>query len=59
VNFDNATLVDHTVMEHLHTYQERYNRAGGAMELEEMGHLIPRSQHPLAARKRKKEPSGR
>lgn len=56
VNFDNATLVDHTVMEHLHTYQERYNRAGGTMELEEMGHLIPRSQHPLSARKGKKKP---
>ncbi|MCC7502335.1 MAG: SulP family inorganic anion transporter [Flavobacteriales bacterium] len=56
VNFDNTTLVDHTVMEHLHTYQERYNRAGGSMELEEMGHLIPRSQHPLSARKGKKKP---
>lgn len=52
VNFDNAKLVDHTVMEHLHSYQERYNRAGGTMELEEMGHLVPRSQHPMAARVR-------
>ncbi|MBL8002487.1 MAG: SulP family inorganic anion transporter [Flavobacteriales bacterium] len=54
VNFDNAKLVDHTVMEHLHGYRDRYNRSGGSMELEEMGHLVPRSQHPLAARTSKR-----
>ena len=51
VNFDNATLVDHTVMEHLHSYKELYERQGGSFELKEMGHLIPRSQHPMAARR--------
>jgi MFS superfamily sulfate permease-like transporter len=51
VDFDNATLVDHTVMEHLHSYKELYEREGGTFELKEMGHLIPPSQHPLAARR--------
>lgn len=51
VDFDNATLVDHTVMEHLHTYKDLYEREGGTFELKEMGHLIPRSQHPLSARR--------
>ena len=51
VDFDNATLVDHTVMEHLNTYKDIYEREGGNMELKEMGHLIPRSQHALSARK--------
>lgn len=50
VNFENAKLVDHTVMENLNAYKERYERAGGTMTLSEMGHLIPRSQHPLASR---------
>ncbi|HOZ40347.1 MAG TPA: SulP family inorganic anion transporter [Flavobacteriales bacterium] len=51
VDFDNATLVDHTVMEHLHSYKELYERQGGTFDLKEMGHLIPRSQHPMAARR--------
>lgn len=50
VNFESAKLVDHTVMENLNAYKERYERAGGTMTLSEMGHLIPRSQHPLASR---------
>ncbi len=55
VNFDNATLVDHTVMEHLHTYQDKYRREGGTFEMSEMDHLIPNSQHPLAARTSKRK----
>jgi len=51
IDFDNATLVDHTVMENLNSYKERYERNGGTMELAEMGHLVPRSQHPMAARR--------
>jgi MFS superfamily sulfate permease-like transporter len=57
VDFDNATLVDHTVMEHLHAYKALYERQGGHMELKEMGHLIPRSQHPMAARRRSRKPA--
>jgi len=58
VNFDNATLVDHTVMEHLHGYQEKYRREGGTFELSELDHLIPSSQHPFAARKaNRKQPA--
>lgn len=55
VDFDKASLVDHTVMEHLNTYRDRYEREGGTMSFSEMGHLIPRSQHPLAARRRVKQ----
>jgi hypothetical protein len=37
-------------MEHLHSYKDLYEREGGTFDLKEMGHLIPRSQHPLSAR---------
>lgn len=52
VDFDKATLVDHTVMEHVFAYKERYERDGGSFEVTEMGHLVPRSQHPHAARRK-------
>jgi MFS superfamily sulfate permease-like transporter len=55
VDFDKATLVDHTVMEHVYGYKEKYERAGGQFEITEMGHLVPRSQHPYAARRKPKK----
>ncbi|MBL7965170.1 MAG: SulP family inorganic anion transporter [Flavobacteriales bacterium] len=55
VDFDQATLVDHTVLEHVHAYKEKYERAGGRFEVTEMGHLVPRSQHPFAARRKPKK----
>ncbi|HRD52102.1 MAG TPA: SulP family inorganic anion transporter [Flavobacteriales bacterium] len=55
VDFDKATLVDHTVMEHVHAYKEKYERAGGRFEITEMGHLAPRSRHPHAARRKPKK----
>lgn len=55
VDFDKATLVDHTVMEHVYSYKEKYERAGGHFEVTEMGHLVPRSQHPHAARHKSKK----
>lgn len=55
VDFDKATLVDHTVMEHVNSYKEKYERAGGHFEVTEMGHLVPRSQHPHAARHKSKK----
>lgn len=51
VNFGRATLVDHTVMEHLERYRNDYERAGGTMRFTTMGHLVARSRHPLAARR--------
>jgi MFS superfamily sulfate permease-like transporter len=55
VDFDKATLVDHSVMEHLHSYKEKHERSGGRFEITEMGHLVPRSQHPHAARRKPKK----
>lgn len=55
VDFDKATLVDHTVMEHVFAYKEHYERQGGHFEITEMGHLVPRSQHPHAARRKPKK----
>lgn len=57
VDFNKATLVDHTVMEHVHSYKEKHERAGGRFEVTEMGHLVPRSQHPYAARRKPKKPA--
>jgi MFS superfamily sulfate permease-like transporter len=50
VDFDKATLVDHTVMEHVFSYKDHFERQGGHFEITEMGHLVPRSQHPHSAR---------
>lgn len=55
VDFDKATLVDHTVMEHVFAYKEHFERKGGHFEITEMGHLVPRSQHPHAARRKPKK----
>lgn len=55
VDFDQATLVDHTVMEHVFSYKEKYERTGGRFEITEMGHLVPRSQHPHAARRKQRK----
>ena len=52
VDFDKATLVDHTVMEHVFAYKEHFEREGGHFQITEMGHLVPRSQHPHAARRK-------
>lgn len=52
VNLNRATLVDLTVMEHVFTYKDKYLREGGRSEVTEMGHLVPRAQHPFAARRK-------
>jgi MFS superfamily sulfate permease-like transporter len=57
VDFDKATLVDHTVMEHVYSYKDKYERDGGRFEVTEMGHLVPRSQHPYAARRKPRRTS--
>jgi hypothetical protein len=47
-------VIDHSVMENLHHFDDDYTRAGGTVEF--LGHdqLKPVSAHPLAARKRSK-----
>jgi MFS superfamily sulfate permease-like transporter len=51
VRFDRANMVDHTVMENLHTYKEIRERKGGRMVITGMDHLVPRSHHPMASRR--------
>lgn len=54
MDFTNANLVDHTVMENLHHYQHDYEHEGGKFDLRGMDHLEKRSSHALSARKVKK-----
>ena len=54
VDFTNANLIDHTVMENLHQYQHEYNLEGGSFEINGMDHLQKNSEHHLASRKLKK-----
>jgi len=51
VDFSEARLVDHTVMEHLHHYQNDYIAQGGKFEVVGLERHKAVSSHPLAARK--------
>jgi MFS superfamily sulfate permease-like transporter len=51
VNFSEARLVDHTVMEHLHHYENDYVAQGGKFEIVGLHEHKPVSLHPLAARR--------
>jgi MFS superfamily sulfate permease-like transporter len=51
VNFSEARLVDHTVMEHLHHYENEYVAQGGKFEIVGLHQHKPVSLHPLAARR--------
>lgn len=54
IDFSNANLVDHTVLENLHHYQHDYEHGGGKFVLSGMDHLEKNSEHHLAGRKLKK-----
>ena len=54
LDFTNANLVDHTVMENLHHYQHDYEHEGGKFMLSGLDHLKKSSEHDLASRKSKK-----
>lgn len=54
IDFTNANLVDHTVMENLHHYQHDYEHEGGKFTLCGLDHLRKSSEHDLASRKLKK-----
>jgi MFS superfamily sulfate permease-like transporter len=58
VAFDlaNTVVIDHTVMDNLHHFEEDYVRAGGTVEFIGLDELEPVSSHPHAARKRSKNP---
>lgn len=57
IDFTNANLVDHTVLENLHHYQHDYEHGGGKFILSGMDHLNKNSDHHLAGRKSKKTKS--
>jgi MFS superfamily sulfate permease-like transporter len=52
VDFTNATLVDHTVMEHIHEMEEKYNHEGGTFKIIGLNKHKPLSEHPYATRKK-------
>jgi len=51
VHFSEARLVDHTVMEHLHHYENDYISQGGKFEVIGLEKHKSISHYPLAARK--------
>jgi MFS superfamily sulfate permease-like transporter len=50
IDLSAATLVDHTVMDHLHHFQEAFEREGRTLEIIGLHYLKPMGKHPLAAR---------
>lgn len=53
IDFTNANMVDHTVLENLHHYQHDYEHEGGKFQLCGMDHLKKNSDHHLSGRKLK------
>lgn len=54
VDFSNANLIDHTVMENLHQYEHDYEHEGGTFALVGLENHTKFSAHDLAVRKKKK-----
>lgn len=51
-------VIDHSVLENMHRFENEYGRRGGKVEYLGMDELSPASSHRCAARTRKKKPSG-
>lgn len=51
IDMKNTKLVDHSVMENLHRFQQDYEDNGGTVKLIGLEKHIPVSAHPLASRK--------
>ncbi len=51
VDFSNARLVDHSVMEHIHELAAKYKQGGGSFDIVGLDSHIPLSAHPFATRK--------
>lgn len=49
-NFSDAKIVDHTLLEHLHHFEEDYHNTGGHVSIQGMGNHKAHSNHPLATR---------
>lgn len=52
IDFNRTRLVDHTVMDNLHNFQERYEREGGVFRIVGLEEHKPLSSHKLASRKK-------
>ncbi len=52
VDFSDATLVDHTVMEHMHEMAEKYVETGGTFNIVGLDQHKPLSEHKFASRKK-------
>jgi MFS superfamily sulfate permease-like transporter len=52
VDFSQAPLVDHSVMEQMHELQDEFERAGQSLEIRGLEGHRQLSEHPLAIRKR-------
>ena len=50
-DFTEAVIVDHTLLEHLHHFEEDYHHGGGHVHMQGMGKHRANSDHPLATRK--------
>ena len=53
IEIGETKLVDHSVIENLHHFEEDYTSAGGHLHIIGLEELSPASDHPLAARRRK------
>jgi Sulfate permease family len=51
VNFEDARIVDHSMMETLHHFEEEYHHQGGHVALQGFDNFRTFSNHPFAARK--------
>ena len=51
IDLKNTKLVDHSVMENLHRFQEDYEENGGTVQIVGLEKHEPVSAHALAARK--------
>jgi len=51
INFDDARIVDHSMMESLHHFEEEYHHSGGTITLTGFDNFKANSKHPFATRK--------
>jgi hypothetical protein len=51
IDITETNIIDHSVMENLHHFQEDYEDAGGTIQIIGLDHLKPVSPHPLSARR--------
>ncbi|MEQ9403619.1 MAG: SulP family inorganic anion transporter [Cyclobacteriaceae bacterium] len=55
IDFQGVNLIDHTFRTHIHELMDEWETEGKKIELTNKDHLVPVSDHPLAARVAKKD----